>query len=108
MKTTITPLTFALLGTANAGTIVRWYGCDGEYEQTITNGDGECTNIGGWKTNNLCGIWVPPEGKDTCEFYTTYCWVPWHDTYYCNVSPDRCNAGPWQAISSYKCWTNED
>lgn len=97
------PALLAILGCAEAGTIVRWYGCSGEYQQTQTTGDG-CTNISGWKNTNLCGIYVPPPGSDRCEFYTTGCGVPWGDTYECSVQSGKCDATSWNAIESYRCY----
>lgn len=104
MKTAIlAPLVLA--AGAHANTIVRWYGCKGEYQQTETTGDG-CTNIEGWKNSDLCGVWVPPPGSDRCEFYTEPCWSPFGSTYKCSVSSGRCNAGPWEGIESYRCYTS--
>lgn len=84
-------------------TQVNWYGCSNEFQRTDTTGTG-CTNISGWKQTNLCGVWVPPPDNDRCEFYTTACGIPWGTTYHCSVSSGRCDAGPWKAISSYRCW----
>ena len=94
-----------LLGVAQAGTIVRWYGCSGEYQQTETNGDG-CTNVSGFKTDNLCQVWVPPPGTDRCEFYTTSCGNPFGSTYKCNVGSSRCETRNWPAIDSYRCYAS--
>lgn len=84
-------------------TIVDWYGCSGEYQRTQTTNTG-CTNVSGFKTDNLCGVVVPPPGTDRCEFYTTACLNPFGDTYTCSVSSGRCNAQPWAAIDSYRCY----
>lgn len=92
-------------GVANAGTIVRWYGCNNEYQQTITGADGSCTNISGFKETNLCGVWVPPPGTDRCEFYTTGCFVPGGTTYTCSVRSGRCDTRDWKALKAYRCWT---
>ncbi len=96
----------ALAGTAAvvlADTQVNWSGCSGERGNT-KSGDGDCTNVAGFRTSNLCEVYVPPPGTDRCEFYTTPCGVPWGDTYYCSVASGKCNARPWNAIRSFRCW----
>ena len=100
------PLFAAVLlsSTAEAGTIVRWYGCNGESRETRTIGS-ECTNISGFLRTNLCGVWVPPPGTDHCEFYTTPCGFPGGITYTCSVRSGRCNTRDWRALRSYRCWS---
>ncbi|KAJ6439303.1 phosphorylcholine phosphatase [Purpureocillium lavendulum] len=89
-------------GAQAANTIVRWHGCGGEYQQTETTGDG-CTNVSGFKTENLCKVVVPPPGTDRCEFYTTGCGNPFGSTYYCNAG-QTCDTASWDAIDSYRCY----
>jgi hypothetical protein len=103
MKPQISLPMFTLLIAGAQATIVDWYGCSGEHQRTQTTDTG-CTNVSGFKTDNLCGVWVPPPGNDHCEFYTTGCGDPFYDTYYCSVSSGRCNAQPWEAINSYRCY----
>ncbi len=91
-----------LLAGVQADTIVDWYGCGGEYEQTDTGGDG-CIDISGWKSDDLCGILVPPPGTDVCQFYTAEGCNPESGTYSCSVASGQCNAGPWASIVSYRC-----
>ncbi|KAI9375551.1 hypothetical protein BJX61DRAFT_118096 [Aspergillus egyptiacus] len=101
LSTTLTVM--SLMMAAATGTIVRWHGCGGEYQQTETVDDG-CTNVSGFKTVNLCSVVVPPPGTDRCEFYTNACWNPFGGaTYYCNAG-QTCNAASWDAIDSYRCY----
>jgi hypothetical protein len=104
MKLQVCTFILLALGGAKANTIVKWYGCGGEYQQTETTDKG-CTNVKGFKNTNLCSVFVPPPGTDHCEFYTTRCWIPWGDTYKCSVASGKCNARSWKAIESYRCWT---
>jgi len=100
---TAIPIIVALVsGAQAASTIVRWHGCGGENQQTQTNGD-DCTNVSGFKTENLCKVEVPPPGTDRCEFYTTMCGNPFGTTYYCNAG-QTCDASSWEAIDSYRCY----
>ncbi|PWI74140.1 hypothetical protein PCL_09416 [Purpureocillium lilacinum] len=100
---TALPIIVALVsGAQAASTIVRWHGCGGENQQTQTNGD-DCTNVSGFKTDNLCKVEVPPPGTDRCEFYTTMCGNPFGTTYYCNAG-QTCDASSWEAIDSYRCY----
>lgn len=99
----ISLISVAALG-VEANTIVEWGGCQGEKQRTSAPG-GDCTNISGWKNSDLCSVWVPPPGTDRCEFYTTGCGNPFGTTYYCSVASGKCNAQPWKAIESYRCWS---
>jgi hypothetical protein len=100
LSTTLTVM--SLMSAVTANTIVRWHGCSGEYQETQTTGDG-CTNVSGFKTENLCSVEVPPPGTDRCEFYSTACGNPFGTTYYCNAG-QTCNARSWIAIDSYRCY----
>ncbi|CBF90378.1 uncharacterized protein ANIA_11257 [Aspergillus nidulans FGSC A4] len=83
LSTTLTVM--SLMSAVTANTIVRWHGCSGEYQETQTTGDG-CTNVSGFKTENLCSVEVPPPGTDRCEFYSTACDVMPSGR---NTAPDR-------------------
>ncbi|OJI96233.1 hypothetical protein ASPVEDRAFT_23254 [Aspergillus versicolor CBS 583.65] len=108
MKAFSTAVTgMALISAASASTIVRWFGCaPNQYQQTISDGEGGCTNVGGFLSDNLCKVVIPAPGTDYCKFYSTACYNPFPgDEYTCKVSDGECDASGWNAIASYECWT---
>lgn len=108
MKAFSTAVTgMALISAASASTIVRWYGCaQNQYQQTISDGEGGCTEVGGFLNDNLCKVVIPAPGFDHCKFYSNGCWNPFDgDTYECKVADEGCDASGWNAITSYECWT---
>ena len=96
------PMLMTLVAGAQANVLVSWYGCGGEFQQTETTDEG-CTNVSGFKHDNLCGVEV---GSNHCDFYTTSCFVSWGSTYTCSASDGKCNAQPWESISSYRCYNH--
>jgi hypothetical protein len=100
---TILPTVIALAaGAQAAGTTVKWFSCGSDSQTTVTEGD-SCTNVSGFKTENLCRIEVPPPGSDRCEFYTTMCGNPFGKTYNCDAG-HVCDTSGWDAIDSYRCY----
>ncbi|KAF2686746.1 hypothetical protein K458DRAFT_386707 [Lentithecium fluviatile CBS 122367] len=104
----VLPLLLPLLGMAEVGTQVNWYGCDGEYGVTVYEGGALhlATNVDGWRRTNLCGVWVLPPGTNHCNFYTVGKGEIGGTTCTCSVESGRYNARPWNAIKSYECWAS--
>ncbi|KAB8255151.1 hypothetical protein BDV32DRAFT_154518 [Aspergillus pseudonomiae] len=99
----IPTLTALMSGVQAADMIMRWHGCGDKYQKTETSGDG-CTNVSGFKTENLCSVEVPPPGTERCELYTADRGNPFGSTYYCNAG-QRCDTASWDVIDSYSCYT---
>jgi|SRR3569833_102498 len=99
----VLPMLMALMAGVWANVVVSWDGCIGEFQQTEATDEG-CTNVSGFKEDNLCGVAV---GSNHCDFYTTACGVPWGSTYSCSHSDGECNAQSWASIESYRFYTAE-
>lgn len=82
--------------------LVEWFGCSGAREFTDARDEG-CTNVSGWKTDNLCGVDIAsPKGH--CDFYTTACFSSGGSTFTCSYRDGKCEARNWPAIRAYRCF----
>lgn len=93
------PMLATLVGAQ--GLMVEWFGCKQEYQITNVRDEG-CTNVSGFKNDNLCGVKIIPHGH--CDFYTSSCFRPGWTKRTCNARDGRCDTTAWPAIYSYQCF----